>query len=69
MARRATLGHEALVELGSEKLAKLVLDEASRNAAFKRIVNAAIAGARGPEAVAAVVSRRLSALQRARGFV
>ena len=69
MARRATLTHEALVALGPDKLAKLVVDEAGRNAGFKRIVNAALAGARGPDAVAAVVNRRLSALQKARGFI
>src|SRR3954469_7379304 len=69
MARRATLTHEALVALGPDKLAKLIVDEASRNAGFKRIVNAALAGARGPDAVAAVVSRRLTALQKARGFI
>src|SRR5215207_5093898 len=69
MARRATLTREVLVALGSEKLAKLVVDEAGRNAGFKRIVNAALAGARGPDAVAAVVNRRLSALQKARGFI
>src|SRR4051794_20648344 len=69
MARRATLTHEALLALGLDKLAKLVVDEASRNAGFKRIVNAALAGARGPDAVAAIVTRRLTALQKARGFI
>ncbi len=69
MARRATLTHEALIALGPEKLAKLVLDEAGRNAGFKRIVSAALAGARGPEAIAGVVQRRLAALERARGFI
>src|SRR3954467_4777612 len=69
MAGRATLTREALVALGPDKLAKLVVDEASQNAGFKRIVNAALAGARGPDAVAAVVSRRLTALQKARGFI
>jgi len=48
MARRATLTREALVALGPDKLAKLIIDEANRNAGFKRIVNAALAGARGP---------------------
>src|SRR5688572_10928114 len=69
MARRATLTHESLIALGPEKLAKLVLDEAGRNAGFKRIVSAALAGARGPEAIAGVVQRRLAALERARGFI
>src|SRR5829696_8952461 len=69
MARAATLTREALVALGPDKLAKLVADEASRNAGFRRIVNAALAGTRGPDAVAALVNRRLVALQKARGFV
>lgn len=69
MARRAALTNEALVALGAEKLAKLVLDEAGRNAPFKKLVMAALAGANGPKAVAAVIDRRLSGLERARGFV
>ena len=69
MARKATLTHEALIALGAEKLARLVLTEAERNAAFRKIVRAALAGARGPDAIAALVDRRLSALQRARGFI
>ena len=35
MARQPALNEEALVKLGSEKLAKLVIDEAKRNAAFR----------------------------------
>lgn len=69
MARRATLTKEALAALGAEKLAKLVLDEAGRNSPFKKLVTAALAGAKGPDAVAAIVDRRLAGLQRARGFV
>lgn len=69
MARKATLTHDALIALGAEKLARLVLAEAERNAAFKKIVRAALAGARGPEAIAALVDRRLAALERARGFI
>ena len=69
MARRATLTREALVALGPEKLAKLVLDETERNAAFKKLAMAALAGAKGPGAVAAILDRRLAGLERARGFV
>src|ERR671913_1648806 len=69
MARRATLTSETLASLGADKLAKLVLDEVGRNAPFKKIVTAALAGAKGPDAVAAVVQRRLAALERARGFI
>jgi hypothetical protein len=69
MARRTTLTHDALVALGPEKLAQLALDETGRNATFKRIVTAALAGAQGPEAIAAVIDRRLAALERARGII
>jgi uncharacterized protein DUF6880 len=69
MARRATLTSETLASLGADKLAKLVLDEVGRNAPFRKIVTAALAGAKGPDAVAAIVDRRLAALKRARGFI
>src|ERR671921_1273880 len=69
MARRAMLTHDALVALGPEKLARLVLDEAGRNTAFKRFVTAALAASHGPDAVAAIVDRRLAALERARGSI
>src|SRR4051794_32163724 len=69
MARRPTLTHNALVSLGPEKLAQLVLDEVGRNAAFKRIATAALAARKGPEAIAAVIDRRLTALERARGTI
>jgi hypothetical protein len=36
---------------------------------LKRIASAAIAGAGGPDAVAAIVQRRLAVLERARGFI
>src|SRR5918993_1892301 len=69
MACRPTLTYDTLVALGPEKLAQLVLDETGRNAAFKRIVMAALAAAQGPEAIAAVIDRRLAALERARGNI
>lgn len=69
MARRGALAQDALVALGPEKLAKLVLDETVRNASFKRIVTAALASARGADAVAGIIDRRLAALERARGFI
>ena len=69
MARRGALTSENLLALGAERLAKLVLDEAGRNAAFKKLCAAALAGAQGPAAVAAVVDRRLAGLERARGVV
>ncbi len=53
MALRAKLKQETLVELGAERLARLIIEEASRNPPFKRIATAALAAADGPDAVAA----------------
>ena len=55
--------------LGADRLAKLILDEVQHNAPFKRIITAALAGAKGPDAVAAIIDRRLASLERARGIV
>jgi hypothetical protein len=43
MARQPALNEEALVKLGSEKLARLVIGEAMRNTAFRKLVAAALA--------------------------
>lgn len=69
MARKSALSTETLTELGAEKLARLVLDEAERNASFRKLVSAALAGQKGPEAVAKLVDRRLGALEKARSFI
>lgn len=69
MPRAAAISAETLVPLGAEALAKLVLDGVARDAAFKRVVSAALAATKGPKAVAALVEKRLAGLERARGFV
>ncbi len=69
MARRATLTQETLVALGVDKLAKLIIDEVQQNAPFKRIITAALAGVKGPSAVAGIIDRRLASLERARGYI
>lgn len=69
MARKPVLNTEALSALGADKLARLVIDEAGQNAAFRKVVSAALASAKGPEAIAKIVDRRLSALERARSFI
>jgi hypothetical protein len=69
MARAATLTIESLKELGLDKLAALVLDECGRDAAFKKLVKAALAGAKGPEAVAKLIDKRLDGLERAKSYV
>lgn len=69
MARKPALSVEKLTDLGLEKLAQLVLQEAERNAGFRRQVKAAIAGKSGPQAIAKLIDRRLSGLERAKSFV
>ncbi|SNS59362.1 DUF6880 family protein [Antarctobacter heliothermus] len=69
MARKPALTTDKLKDLGAEKLAQLVLDEAERNAGFRRQVKAALAGKSGPQAIAKLVDRRLSGLARARSFI
>ncbi len=69
MARQPALNEEALVKLGSEKLARLVLGEAKRDSAFRKLVAAALAATKGPAAVAAIIDKRLAGLDRAKAFV
>ena len=69
MARTPALTTDKLKDLGSDKLAQLVLDEAERNAGFRRQVKAALAGKAGPAAIAKLIDRRLSGLARAKSFV
>ncbi|HEV7440024.1 MAG TPA: hypothetical protein VGN94_10445 [Methylobacterium sp.] len=68
-ARRTTPSPETLAALGPERLIGLILGETARNPAFKKIVSAALAALQGPDAVAAIVDRRLAALEGARGFI
>jgi len=58
MARKTSLSLETLVALGAEKLAQIVLDEAMANAPFREKANAALAGAKGADAVAALIDSR-----------
>ncbi|TAM97328.1 MAG: hypothetical protein EPN45_19450 [Rhizobiaceae bacterium] len=67
--RKSALSVQSLVALGPERLAQLVLDEAGRNAPFRKLVNAALAASKGPEAVAKLIDRRLAALEKARSFI
>lgn len=69
MARKSALTTAKLKDLGTDKLAQLVLDEAERNAGFRRQVKAALAGKSGPEAIAKLIDRRLSGLLRAKSFI
>jgi len=69
MARKPALSIDKLKDLGAEKLAQLVLAEAERNAGFRRQVKAALAGKSGAQAIAKLIDRRLSGLDRAKSFI
>ncbi len=69
MARKPVLSTDKLKDLGTDKLAQLVLDEAERNAGFRRQVKAALAGKSGPEGIGKLIDRRLSGLARAKSFI
>ncbi|WP_336485917.1 DUF6880 family protein [Methylobacterium nigriterrae] len=67
--RRTTPSAETLAALGPDRLIGLILGETARNPAFKKLVSAALAALQGPDAVAAIVDRRLTALEGARGYI
>lgn len=67
--RRTTPSRETLADLGADRLIALVLGETAHNPAFKKLVSAALAGLQGPDAVAAIVDRRLAALEGAKGYI
>ncbi|MGI0133546.1 MAG: DUF6880 family protein, partial [Candidatus Micrarchaeaceae archaeon] len=69
MAVKSRLDEDVVAKLGVKKLAELAFDEAKRNPGFRRRIAAAMAASKGPDAVAAIIDRRLSGLARARGFV
>lgn len=68
-ARRTTPTPETLAALGPDRLIALILGETARNPAFKKLVSAALASLQGPEAVAAIVDRRLTALEGAQSYI
>ena len=68
-ARRTTPSPETLAALAPDRLIGLILGETARNATFKKLVTAALAALQGPDAVAALVDRRLTALEAAQGYI
>ncbi|KQT49287.1 hypothetical protein ASG52_10030 [Methylobacterium sp. Leaf456] len=60
---------ETLSALSQERLIALILEEVGQSPAFKKRVTAALAALQGPDTVAAVIDRRLAALEKARGFI
>lgn len=69
MTPKSDITVEQLSKLGIDRLAELVLNQAANDKIFKRTVKTALASLKGSKSVAAAISKRLSALERARGFV
>ena len=69
VSRKTTPTPETLTELGLKRLIGLVLAETARNPGFKKLVTAAVASLQGPDAVAALIDRRLTALERGQGYI
>ena len=67
--RRTTPSPETLAALGPDRLIALILGETARNPGFKKLVSAALAALQGPDAVAAIIDRRLTALEGAQGYI
>jgi hypothetical protein len=69
MVRKHAVTLDSLAALGAEKLARIVLQEAGENSAFKRRVDACLAAAKGPHALAAIVDRKLLSLEKTKGQI
>ena len=69
MASKKTLNAKNLEALGTARLAQLLLEISTGNAAMKRRLRLELAGAQGPGEVAREVRKRLSTIARSRSFV
>src|ERR1700680_801373 len=69
MATKTTLNSKNLQALGAERLAELLIEISSGNAAAKRRLRLGLAGARSPGELAKEVRKRLTTIARSRSFV
>ena len=69
MAAKSTLNAKNLEGLGAERLAELLIELSTGNAAAKRRLRLELAGAANPEDVAKEVRKRLATIARSRSFV
>ena len=69
MAAKSTLNARNLEALGAERLAELLIELSTGNAAAKRRLRLELAGASNPEEIAKEVRKRLSTISRSRSFV
>ncbi|PRX27410.1 hypothetical protein SAMN05216257_1183 [Meinhardsimonia xiamenensis] len=69
MASKTTLNAKNLEALGAARLAQLLVEISTGNAAAKRKLRLALAGAQGPKEAAREITKRLTSIARARSFV
>ncbi len=69
MSSKKTLNAKNLEDLGAERLAELLIEISSGNAASKRRLRLELAGTLSPAEVAREVRKRLSTIARTRSFV
>jgi hypothetical protein len=67
MASKTTLNAKNLEALGAERLAQLLIEVSTGNAAAKRKLRLALAGAQSPREAAREIIKRLTSIARARG--
>jgi len=69
MALKSTLSAKNLEALGAERLAQLLIEICTGDAAAKRKLRLALAGAEGPKEAAREIAKRLTSIARAWTFV
>jgi len=69
VAAKSTLNAKNLEELGAERLAELLIEISTGNAAAKRRLRLELAGAANPDDMAKEVAKRLATIARSRRFV
>jgi hypothetical protein len=69
MAAKTTLNAKNLEALGAERLAALLIEVSTGDAAIKRRLRLELAGAQSPKEVAREVRKRLTSIARSRSFV
>ena len=69
MASKSTLNAKNLEALGAERLAQLLIEISTGDAAAKRKLRLALAGAEGPRDAAREITKRLTSIAKARTFV
>jgi len=69
MSSKTTLNEKNLEALGAKRLAKLMIEISTGNAATKRKIRLALAGAQSPKEAAREITRRMTSIAQAQRFV